>query len=168
MYVRNYQPDDFIGLGWKTIFQTANKSKVESKCQAQKLEFEWRGEVLTTRAIRPAVVTHPLNHSLCWINQAQHWHFSCLSEDIKDNLSIMFDDESDYPRNCYFGNGDKIPEEAMAIILEAYKATGQQFDWQNGDLMLVDNLLKAHARTPYQGERKILVCFGNPITFSQL
>ncbi len=168
MYVRNLQPDDFIGLGWKTVFQTENKSEVESKCRAQRLDFEWRGDALITRAVRPAVVTHPINKSLCWITQALHWHFSCLSDEIKDNLSIMFDAEIDYPRNCYFGNGDKIPDATMAKISAAYKATGQQFDWQNGDLLLVDNVLKAHARTPYQGERRILVCFGNPISFSQL
>ncbi|ALU44445.1 TauD/TfdA family dioxygenase [Pseudoalteromonas rubra] len=168
MYVRNYQADDFVGLGWKTIFQTENKAEVEAKCRDQALEFEWRGEQLTTRAIRPAVVIHPATQAPCWVTQAQHWHFSCLNEDLKENLAIMFDDEADYPRNCYFGNGDRISDQTMAQILQVYQANHQQFDWQQGDVMLVDNLLKAHARNPYQGARKILVCFGDPISFSQL
>jgi alpha-ketoglutarate-dependent taurine dioxygenase len=167
MYVRKYEEHNLMGLGWKTIFHTSEKSVVEDKCKELNLDWEWKeGDKLITRAVRPATFVHPVSGSLCWTNQAQHWHFSCLNEDVRDGILMLFDDEKDYPRNCYFGDGTAIPDEFMAHILSIYKDQQMQFEWQQGDLLFVDNILKAHARNPYQGERKLLVCFGNVISYN--
>lgn len=37
---------------------------------------------------------------------------------------------------------------------------------QPGDLMLVDNILCAHGRESYKGDRKIVVSMGDPIALS--
>ena len=162
MYVRSYEEGDYLGLGWKTIFRTENKAIVEAKCKAMHLDFEWKNSnILLTRAIRPAIFQHPKSNETCWINQAQHWHFSCLSPETREGLATIFEKESDYPRNCYFGDGSFIPDEYMDEILKVYQANQLQFDWQQGDILLVDNILKSHARNPYKGERKLLVCFGD-------
>ncbi|ODB35852.1 hypothetical protein BB427_16215 [Pseudoalteromonas sp. BMB] len=166
MYVRKYEEHDLMGLGWQTIFQTSDKTEVEAKCKELNLSYEWKSEnKLITRAIRPAIYSHPDNGSTSWTNQAQHWHFSCFNEGIRAGIELLFDDESDYPRNCYFGDGSKIPDEYMTHILSIYKQHQMQFEWQQGDLLLVDNILKAHGRNPYQGERKLLVCFGNVTSY---
>jgi hypothetical protein len=31
------------------------------------------------------------------------------------------------------------------------------FPWQRGDILMLDNILAAHGRAPYEGPRKILV-----------
>ncbi|MEM9824685.1 MAG: TauD/TfdA family dioxygenase, partial [Bacteroidota bacterium] len=31
------------------------------------------------------------------------------------------------------------------------------FDWEKGELLVLDNILSAHGRTPFKGERSILV-----------
>jgi len=166
MYVRNYGPEDRIGLGWKTIFGTSEKSMVEAKCKEQSMDFEWRpGDKLSTYAVRPAVWQHPDSQEWSWFNQAQHWHFSCLDENTKTAIQRIYQDERDFPRNCYFGDGSVISDEKMSAVLDLYREHHVEFDWQQGDLLLVDNILKAHARNPYEGERKILVCFGEMGSF---
>ena len=41
------------------------------------------------------------------------------------------------------------------------------FSWQaEADLLLVDNMLVAHARNPYVGNRSVLVCMGELQTWS--
>lgn len=166
MYVRKYGKNDHVGLGWKTIFKTDDKKHVEHLCHEQGMDFEWLDcEQLLTKAIRPAVIQHPVTGDWSWFNQAQHWHFCCLPEQTQQAFRKIYHDEKEYPRNCYFGDGSKIPESTMSHVLDLYRKNHLEFAWQQGDLLLVDNILKAHARNAYTGERKILVCFGDMGSF---
>jgi alpha-ketoglutarate-dependent taurine dioxygenase len=165
MYVRNYETDDYIGLSWKKIFNTDSRDIVEQICLKKNIEFEWKsGDRLVTRSIRPAVLKHFETGELCWINQAQHWHFSCLSKQTQDAISKIYKEE-DYPRNCYFGDGSRIQDFEMQQVLDLYRENEVVFQWQKGDAILVDNQSTAHARNPYKGQRKILVCFGDMASF---
>jgi alpha-ketoglutarate-dependent taurine dioxygenase len=165
MYVRSYGTNDFVGLSWKKVFNTQDKAVVEEICRQRNIEFKWKkNDHLITRAIRPAVLQHPQTKQWSWINQAQHWHFSCLPQQTQDAISTLYCEE-DYPRNCYFGDGSKIDDEIMQNILDLYRKNEVVFTWQKGDVALVDNRTIAHARNAYQGERKILVCFGDLMSF---
>jgi hypothetical protein len=42
-----------------------------------------------------------------------------------------------------------------------YEACAVRFDWQKGDVILLDNMLVAHARDPFEGPRKIVVAMGD-------
>ena len=165
-YVRRYGAEDGIGLGWKTIFKTSDKNEIERICEQDKLIFHWfpNGD-LVTFADRPAVYTVEETGEKCWINQAQHWHFSCLSESTQAAIKKIYSSQDEYPRNCFFGDGTEIPNSYIDHVLDVYKQHQQVFPWQKGDIMLVDNKLKAHARNAYKGERKIMVCFGEMESF---
>ena len=116
-------------------------------------------------ARRPAVLEISDTKEKTWINQAQHWHFSCLAEKTRAAIQKLYSDPIQYPRNCFFGDGTEIPDDYMAHVLDTYKKHQQSFPWERGDILLVDNKLKAHARTAYQGQRKIMVCFGEMESF---
>lgn len=168
MYVRRYGSENTIGLSWKTIFKTDKKSEVERQCIEQHMEFEWEdGNTLVTKAKRPAVWQHPTSGDWSWINQAQHFHFSCLSDEAQLALTKLHPDGR-FPRDCFYGDGTKISAEVMRHILALYQKNQIIFDWQPGDLVLVDNILAAHARSPFEGERKILVCFGDLTHFHNI
>ena len=79
-------------------------------------------------------------------------------------LSALFAKE-DMPRNCYYGDGSPIPDQDMAHVLAVYARLEVSFPWQRGDVLLVDNVLAAHARNPFTGERKILVALGEMTSF---
>ena len=64
------------------------------------------------------------------------------------------------PRNCFYGDGSQIADEVVAKISQTYQNLETSFPWQRGDLLLLDNMLTAHARNPYVGERRILVGMG--------
>jgi hypothetical protein len=45
-------------------------------------------------------------------------------------------------------------------VTSVYKQAEIAFPWQQGDILMLDNMLTAHARNPYVGKRKIVVAMG--------
>lgn len=166
MYVRNFGSG--VGLSWRTTFQTEDRSLVEEYCRRSNVEFEWLdNDRLRTRQIRDAVIKHPSTNELCWFNHATFFHVSTLEPSVRDPLIKEFARE-DLPNNTYYGDGGEIEEDTLAALREAYKSEMIEFDWQPGDVLMVDNILTAHARTSYQGDRRILVAMTDPINRNAL
>jgi alpha-ketoglutarate-dependent taurine dioxygenase len=166
MYVRNY--GEGLGLDWQTVFRTTNKEDVEELCRKAAVDFEWRdGDRLHTRMVRPALGKHPKTGEMVWFNQAQHWHISCLDEATRASMVSIFE-EQDLPRNCYYGDGSRIEDSAMQAVLQVYQDLEVSFPWLEGDVVILDNMLVAHGRNPFVGERKILVAMGDMISYEAI
>ncbi|HYO62151.1 MAG TPA: condensation domain-containing protein, partial [Pyrinomonadaceae bacterium] len=166
MYVRNYGHG--LGLSWQEVFRTSERAEVERRCRESLTEFEWTGDgLLTTRAVRPAVVNHPRTGEPTWFNQAQHWHPSCLNPATRASVEALFSDER-LPRNCYYGDGSPIEDAVMEHVLGVYRQLEVSFPWQRGDIMLLDNLLAAHARNPFKGPRRLLVAMGDMLSYGDV
>ncbi len=155
MYVRNYGGG--LDLPWQDVFQTANREEVERFCHASGIELEWRGgDRLRTRQICQAVAIHPETGEPVWFNQAHLFHVSSLAPGLRETLLASVAEE-ELPRNTYFGDGSPIPLATLDRIRDAYDAESVIFPWQAGDIVLLDNMLTAHGRRPFQGDRKVLV-----------
>ncbi|WP_309030194.1 non-ribosomal peptide synthetase [Streptomyces alfalfae] len=162
MYIRTY--GNGLGLDWRDVFRTEDRAEVEARCARQGVRHEWHGDRLRTTAVRPAVLRHPRTGEWSWFNQAQHWHTACLSTEVRDSLlSTMHPEE--LPRSCRFGDGTAIPDEAMHEILRVYRELEIAFPWERGDVLLLDNILTAHARNPFRGERELLVAMGDMVSY---
>lgn len=165
-YQRNYT--EGLGLPWRTVFQTDSREEVERESAEDRIDLEWRdGDRLRTRAVRPAVVRHPVTGEPTWFTQAQHWHVSCLDPQTRDSMRSLFED-GDLPRQCHYGDGTPIEDEHMQEILDVYRRLEVSFPWQRGDVILLDNLLTAHGRNSYKGQRKILVAMGQMTDYGQI
>jgi hypothetical protein len=68
--------------------------------------------------------------------------------------------EASIPTNTCYGSGEPIDPAVIELLRKAYAAEAVRFDWQRGDLLLIDNILTAHARDPYEGFRKIVTAMG--------
>ena len=166
MYVRNY--GEGLGLPWRDVFRTSEKAEVESYCRGAFMRHEWKeGDRLRTSTVRPAVVKHPRTGELTWFNQAQHWHISCLDAVTRKSMLSLFAEE-DLPRNCYYGDGTVIEDSVMQAILQVYQELEVSFPWQKGDILMLDNLLTAHARNSFAGERRILVAMGDMLGYGDV
>jgi amino acid adenylation domain-containing protein len=166
MYVRNY--GDNFELGWQQIFQTSSKSEVERRCREDRIDFEWKdSDRLVTRSVRPAVGKHPHTGEMVWLNQAQLWHPHCLDIITRESIRSLFREE-DLPRNCYYGDGSVIEDSLMNDILEVYQKLEVSFPWQKWDVLMLDNMLSAHGRTPFAGERELLVAMGEMLSYSDI
>lgn len=160
MLQRNY--NEGLSLPWQEVFQTKDKAEVEAYCAENKIVLEWKGDDgLRTQQIRPAVMVHPRSGAKLWHNHAAFFHMSARDDDMRAALAADYAHD-ELPYNTYYGDGGVIPDDVIAHILEAYDAETTRFQWQAGDLHLIDNLRMAHARDPYKGERLILVSLNEP------
>jgi amino acid adenylation domain-containing protein len=165
-YVRNY--GEGPGRSWQDVFRTTDRRAVEEQCRKNLIEFEWKaGDRLRTRATRPAVVDHPVTGEPSWFNQAQHWHLACLDPATRESLLTIFA-EDDLPRTCYYGDGSPIADADMHAICDVYRELEISFPWKEGDVLMVDNILTAHARNPFSGERKLLVAMGELRSYADI
>jgi alpha-ketoglutarate-dependent taurine dioxygenase len=161
-YVRNYA--EGLGLSWTRVFQTTRREDVEAFCTRAGYEVEWRdGDRLRTRRTAPAVRRHPNTGEPIWFNHALFFHVSSLPIGVRDTLRQQLDEE-DWPHQTTFGDGAPIPDDMLASIRAAYDAETLRFSWQKGDVLLLDNMLVAHARAPFRGTRRVLVCMAEPHT----
>ena len=155
LYVRNYGGG--LDLSWQTVFQTESREEVERFCQEHGIELEWKeNEGLRTKQLCQAVAAHPRTGAPVWFNQAHLFHYSSLEPELRASLLCSFGEEN-LPRNTYFGDGSPIDPAVLNEIRRTFQEVTVSFPWEEGDVLLLDNMLAAHGRTPYEGERKILV-----------
>lgn len=160
MYVRNYGSG--IDLPWENVFQTADRAEVEAYCRSAGIEFEWNGETeLRTRQVCQATARHPETGEEIWFNQAHLFHVSSLSPAMRDFLIEEFGEEG-LPRNTYFGDHSPIEESVLDEIRQVYARNQVVFPWQEGDVLMLDNMLVAHGRRSYTGSRKVVVGMAEP------
>lgn len=154
IYCRNYV--EGIDVPWQSVFRTQDKTEVARYCNTHDIDFEWVSEHhLRTKELCEAVIEHPQTGEKVWFNQAHLFHPSNLSEELSAQLATI--PEENLPRNVYWGDGTRIDPVLLEAVRKVYKKAKVRFDWQVGDMLLVDNVLASHGRDAYKGNRKILV-----------
>ena len=156
LYVRNYRAG--MDLSWQEVFQTDKRDEVEDYCKNHSIEWEWdRGlSELTTQQVCQATLSHPQTNEKVWFNQAHLFHITNLHEEATKSLLEEYGEEH-LPRNVFYGDSTPLERDVLDHIREAYEREKIIFKWQKGDIMLLDNMLMAHGRQPYKGERKVAV-----------
>ena len=153
MYVRRYGWG--VDLSWQEAFCTADKAAVEAHCRANDIAFEWRGDKLLTRQVRPATLVHPESGKTVWFNQANLFHTSNLPPATRSALRRILGENM--PRDALFGDGSPISDEDIAEVARAVDSQTVCFQWQRGDVMLLDNMRVQHGRRAFSGDRRVLV-----------
>jgi len=156
MYVRNY--GNGLDISWEKVFNTDSRAVVETFCRENQIQYEWKpdGE-LRTRQVCQAVACHPHTHEMVWFNQAHLFHVSNLQDDVREVLLEVVAME-DLPRNVYYGDGEPIEDSILDEIRAAIDSVKIVFPWMKRDVLMLDNMLVAHAREPFVGSgRKVVV-----------
>ena len=159
LYVRNY--GNGLDLPWSQVFNTESRAQVEQYCRQHQIGFQWKedGELKTWQLCQ-ATAQHPSTQQWVWFNQAHLFHISNLEPAARDVLLDIVD-MADLPRNVYYGDGSEIEASVLEQIRGVLAEETVLFPWQQGDVLMLDNMLAAHGRSTFSGPRKIVVAMAN-------
>jgi alpha-ketoglutarate-dependent taurine dioxygenase len=157
---------DFISTDWRTAFATEDPGDVDRYCTDNLIDHAWQPDgALRTGQVRPGIIRHPETGEEVWFNHMLFWNELALDSDLREALVAEFGREN-LPFNTAFGDGAALTGEDLKALEAAYDAATVREAWQPGDVMLVDNILTAHGRDPFRGERRILVAMGDPVALA--
>lgn len=159
LYVRNYGDFD---MPWQKVFNTGSRAEVEAFCRRAGIRWEWKsGGELRTQQLCQATQLHPATGETVWFNQAHLFHVSSLQPEVRESLEDLLGADN-LPRNTYFADGSPIPDTLMEEVRAVMDGQTVSFRWQAGDVLMLDNMLVAHARAPFKGPRKVVVAMAEP------
>jgi alpha-ketoglutarate-dependent taurine dioxygenase len=162
MYVRNYRIG--LDLPWQKVFNTEDPQDVETFCRRMGIEFQWKpGGELATRQVCQAVAMHPRTGEMVWLNQAHLFHVSSLEPRFQKAVLSLYSHDQ-LPRNALYGDGSPIDTADLDEVRQAIDAVTVAFPWQREDVLMLDNMLVAHGRHPFDGSRKVAVAMAEPVS----
>ncbi|MBE9029058.1 TauD/TfdA family dioxygenase [filamentous cyanobacterium LEGE 11480] len=160
MYTRNYGLAS--GPTWQKVFNTTDKAVVEDCCRQAGTSVTWYpGDRLLTQTQRSAILQHPKTGESVWFNHIYQTNIASLDPNLNHALREAFKPE-ELPRNSYYGDGSEIEASVLEAIKTAYQQETVRFDWQSGDVLMLDNMLTAHGREPFMPPRQVVVGMSEP------
>ncbi|MCJ2188284.1 TauD/TfdA family dioxygenase [Novosphingobium beihaiensis] len=161
-YTRNY--GNGLDLPWQDAFGTTDRASIQRYCEANRIVCEWTpdGELRTQQTCQ-AVARHPQTGDDVWFNQAHLFHPSNLPPTVRETLLAVVGSTRALPRHVCFGDGTEICEQAMSHVRQVLDECTRAFPWRTGDILMLDNMLTAHARAPFSGPRRIVVAMADPV-----
>jgi hypothetical protein len=101
----------------------------------------------------------------CWFNHAGFFNVWALVPEDREVLLAAFGEDG-LPLNTFAGDGSPLSSAEVQQIESAYDAVSQPVRWEAGDVLLLDNILMAHGRRPYTGDRVMAKAMGEPVALS--
>lgn len=165
LLVRNFGSG--IGPSWQHSLSVQSRDAAETYLRQSETEWQWLdgdGEESRLRTFqrRLAVQRHPVTGEDLWFNHIAFWHSSALPREVRDSLLADFGRDS-LPYETFYGDGSEISKDVIEHLCAAYDAETLKFSWTQGDFLLLDNMLVAHGRSSYSGQRRILTAMGDEV-----
>jgi alpha-ketoglutarate-dependent taurine dioxygenase len=159
-YVRHYRA--YVDLSWQTVFQCSDRRELAEFCAAHDIAHTWLdADTLRTSQVCQGVAVHPLSKERVLFNQAHLFHSSSLGPEHQRSLVEHFGRDR-LPRHARYGDGGEIPERDLERVRSAFDRGAMSFAWEEGDVLLLDNMQFAHGREPYTGGRRVLAALLDP------
>ena len=93
------------------------------------------------------MAVHAQTGERLWFNQAHMFHSASLGAEAERSLIACFGRDR-LPRHACYGDGEEIGAEVISAVRAAFEAEAVLFKWETADVLLLDNMLTAHARDP--------------------
>lgn len=171
---------------WKAVFNTEDRGLVEAKCRDIGRPIEWlkNGDLIVSCPM-PIISAHPSTKEIVWTGWFPRFHIwgACIEAWFVAKyqrkfgswlvFSILFlltfvqiGREKIIPScrkyrllDVAFEDGTNLAFGDVYQIVKSYWQNAELFDWQEGDILILDNYRMGHGRLPFTGERRVYTAF---------
>ncbi|HEX8492915.1 MAG TPA: TauD/TfdA family dioxygenase [Pyrinomonadaceae bacterium] len=160
-----------VQKAWPEVFDSDDPTIVEGIVAANGWRAEWlNGDALQLwQDILPAIKYHPVTGEALWCNQAHFFSPACMMRWAQEDDRISDYDAIAKARavnpemldEILFGNGEPVPDDDALHVYQVLRALERPIQLKRGDILMLDNLILAHGRTAFFGERNILVALAD-------
>ncbi|MDT4989550.1 MAG: hypothetical protein QOI74_3644 [Micromonosporaceae bacterium] len=158
--LRNYA--EHLSINWSTALGLSSAAEVPDFCARNAIAYRWHDDGhLRTGQRRSAIIRHPRTGADVWFNHVAFWSEWSLDPEIREVLVDEFGHDN-LPFNTTYGDGSAVSADEITSINRAYAEATVRADWEPGALLLVDNILAAHGREAFTGDRTVVVAMGDP------
>jgi len=152
LYTRNYGAGCSFSLDF--AFGTDDQDRINEYCHRNKIkpQWLWPGR-LRTFFRSPAFHRHPISRERLFFN---YWAFyNGVLEDERSRLIKNSSFRDNLPFRATFADGSAVPSaiewEYKQVLCDLTVKVG----WQRGDLLILDNMIVAHGRKSFVGDRVV-------------
>ena len=138
-YIRHYED----GV-WQKIYQSDDVARVEAICRERDTEFSHHAEdnSISTQ-YRCSAITQPL--------------YTDQPAFVNNILPVMVQEANGHTHSLVrFADGSKIPEDVISELKEVSERLTVEVNWQEGDLVMVDNSRLMHGRRAFDDTQREL------------
>jgi alpha-ketoglutarate-dependent taurine dioxygenase len=170
VYHRNFRPSDELhtsdphpAIYHATLaqgFGTLERDRIEETCRLLGMEYEWEPDgSLSTRLAREAFARHPLTGQRVYFNHilTQIIDPEWLGDAYEPYLDMYDRAGRPRPYDVTYGDGSPVDMTDHHRVRDGLASITVAPTWQAGDVLLIDNILVGHGRTPFRGPRNVQV-----------
>lgn len=159
-YHRRFQKR--IDIPWQQAFQTEDRAQVESICLELGMKVEWLArDGLATSHTAQGTFADEAGRPI-YFNQAHIFHPSALAASARQALERTYGVDC-LPRMATYGDGTAIADAELAEVRTAFSKHQMKMHWQQGDILILDNMRFAHGRLPFRGTRQLHVALAREV-----
>jgi alpha-ketoglutarate-dependent taurine dioxygenase len=143
-------------VAWNDAFYTDSRAEVEQRCRQLGMKPIWNEDgSLTLLDVTKTFTVHPKTGERFYRNNL-HTNRSFDRPGFRE-IEAAVRATQKHASGMYLDNGETLTADEAATINRIYEEIELAWPWQNGDVMVLDNLQVAHGRNTYSGPREIMV-----------
>lgn len=157
-----------LGVPPAEAFGTDAPVEIAAYCALHGIALDPQADgVLRTRQRRSATVRHPGSGERVWFNQIAFLNSWTMDPLVREYLVDTYGADR-LPFDTTYGDGRPIERDTVDRINDCYQRHAMREPWQQGDLLLIDNIRTAHGRDPHTGERDVVVALADPVVLDTI